>query len=143
MYTNAQSILGKLNELAAIVSEEKADIILKTELWCNVEIGDTVLTIEGYQLEPELRRDRNDTRDGIGGGLLVYSRKVIKVVPEPQFDTNNFNQFCAFKVITKGRHLFFTLAYIFLKSNDCLIVACLDAELGTCVTICVNTSLRH
>ena len=47
------------------------------------------------------------------------------------------------EVITKGRHLFFTLVYIFLKSNDCLIVACLDAELGTCVTICVNTSLRH
>ena len=42
LYTNAQSILGKLNELAAIVSEEKADIILITELWCNVEIGDTV-----------------------------------------------------------------------------------------------------
>ena len=58
-----------------------------------------------------MRRDRNDTRDGIGGGLLVYSRKEIKVVPEPQFDTNNFNQFCAFKVITKGRPLQIILAY--------------------------------
>ena len=110
-YTNAQSILGKLCELEAIVSEENPDIILLTETWCHTEIDDAALTIGGYQLEPELRRDRNDTRNGIGGGLLVYTKKGIKVVLEPKFEGNDFNQFCAFSVITKERPLQIILAY--------------------------------
>ena len=36
LYTNAQSILGKLNEL---------------ETWCNPSITSTDLTLPGYQLE--------------------------------------------------------------------------------------------
>ena len=42
-------------------------------------------------MEPELRWDRNDTRYGIGGGLLVYTKKEIKVVLEPKFEGNDLN----------------------------------------------------
>ena len=35
IYTNAQSILGKLNELATYAVDEKPDFILLTEIWCN------------------------------------------------------------------------------------------------------------
>jgi hypothetical protein len=53
------------------------DIILLTESWCNSTTTDAALALEGYNLETELRRDRTDTSAGIGGGLLVYTRKVM------------------------------------------------------------------
>ena len=72
MYTNAQSILGKLQELSAYAADEGPDFILLTESWCNPSINNTDLSIPGYQLENELRRDRSDTLNGLGGGLIVY-----------------------------------------------------------------------
>ena len=81
LYTNAQSILGKLNELSAITTDTKPDFILLTETWCNPSITTADLTLPGYQLEQDLRRDREDTANGIGGGLLVYSRNGHKILP--------------------------------------------------------------
>ena len=50
------------------------DIILLTETWCNDQITDMFLRIPGYELQTDLRRDREDTRNGIGGDLLVYTK---------------------------------------------------------------------
>ena len=56
-----------------------------------------MLNIEGYHLEPELRVDRTNTLNGIGGGLLVYKRSDITLKPEEV--TNDFNQYCQFQVL--------------------------------------------
>jgi len=85
-YTNAQSILGKINELTAYIVETVPDIVLICETWCNSEVNNASLTIPGYQLETDLRRDRNDTRNGIGGGLLVYTRLGVEVLPCDKLD---------------------------------------------------------
>jgi hypothetical protein len=73
LYANAQGIVGKIGELTAVVQDIEPDLILLTETWCNSTIPDAFLTLEGYRLETDLRRDRTDTRNGIGGGLLVYA----------------------------------------------------------------------
>ena len=100
MYTNAQSIFGKLNELSAYAADMKPDFILVTETWCNPSIENSDLTVPGYQLEQELRKDRLDTANGIGGGIIVYSKIGTKVLPlEMQ---NNLHQFVAFKIIMKS-----------------------------------------
>ena len=80
-YTNAQSIGSKLGELAAVTQDLEPDIILLTETWCNSTITNASLTLENYNLESDLRHDRNDTTAGIGGGLLVYSRKDLRILP--------------------------------------------------------------
>jgi hypothetical protein len=49
----------------------KPDIVLVTESWCNNGITNAYLEIEGYEIQPDLRRDRVDTDQGRGGGLLV------------------------------------------------------------------------
>ena len=41
----------------------------------------------------------------------MYTKKGIKVVLEPKFEGNDFNQFCAFSVITKELPLQIILAY--------------------------------
>ena len=111
IYTNAQSILGKLNELAAYAVDEKPDFILLTESWCNQSINDANLSIPGYQLEPELRRDRDDTLNGLGGGLLVYSRNGLKILPFKLQEDNGFHQHVCFKIITRGEPINIILAY--------------------------------
>jgi hypothetical protein len=78
---NSQSIVNKINELACVAAESKPDIILETESWCHPGISDSYLSINGYQLQPELRVDRSDTANGIGGGLLVYSRDGLNILP--------------------------------------------------------------
>ena len=49
----------------------------------------------------ELRVDRMDTANGIGGGIIVYIRDGLVVRPETV--ENNFNQFCKFQVKQKNK----------------------------------------
>ena len=75
MYTNAQSIVNKIDELRSIASDLKPDVILINESWTNKDITKAYLSIQGYELLA--RKDREDTTAGRGGGLLVYSRNGI------------------------------------------------------------------
>jgi hypothetical protein len=93
-------VRSKINELRAVAATEEPDLILLTESWCNVEIGNGELEIYGYQLEIDCRRDRVDTTNGIGGGLLAYTKTGLAIRTIRKFDDNKFNQFCAFKLLT-------------------------------------------
>jgi len=95
--------------LEALAEDFQPDLILLTETWCNDNISDAALSLHGYSLETDLRRDRQDTGNGVGGGLLVYSRKGMKILPLDI--NNNFNQFCSFSTGTKRDSLNFVLAY--------------------------------
>jgi hypothetical protein len=75
MYSNAQSIVDKINELQCTTADLEPDVMLLTETWCNSDITNAYLSIKGYELQPDLRCDRTDSDGGRGGGLLVYVRK--------------------------------------------------------------------
>ncbi len=74
MYTNAQSLVGKVNELSCTACDIDPDIILVTESWCNEGISDAYLSIQGYELKSKLRINRSDTGAGRGDGLIVYAK---------------------------------------------------------------------
>ena len=76
MFTNCQSIPSKISELDAVSVDLKPDVILLCETWCN---NNTSLSIKGYEIVTDLRRDRCDTANGIGGGLIVYVREDLAV----------------------------------------------------------------
>jgi len=61
-----------------------------------------MLQIDGYHLNEELRLDRKDTTNGIGGGLLVYSKNSINI--KALNNTNDFNQFCQFEVASNDNN---------------------------------------
>jgi hypothetical protein len=67
LYLNAQSIVKKVNELSCVAGALNPDIIMITESWCNSDVADTFLSIDGYDLQPDLRADREDTAQGRGG----------------------------------------------------------------------------
>ncbi len=109
LYLNAQSIISKMDELAICFSEVGPDLILICETWCRPDITAAFLQLPGYELIPDLRKDREDTVNGVGGGLLVYARNGLVVL---KCDTGCvFNQHCSFKVMTEKDQLNITLVY--------------------------------
>ena len=88
--------MRKVDELAGVAVTLQPDIILISESWCNSEISDAHLSVDGYEVQPDLRVDRQDTAQGRGGGLLVYVRNGLKVLT---CDRNiSFHQYCKFSV---------------------------------------------
>jgi hypothetical protein len=74
-----------------------------SESWCNETITDALLAIPGYDMLPDLCRDREDTAGSVGGGLLVYAKTGTKILP---LDTrSNFLQHVGFTVMTDTEKL--------------------------------------
>lgn len=80
-----------------LANDKKPDLILITETWCNKDIPNNLLNIDNYYIDASLRTDRNDTLNGIGGGLLVYVKNGLVILPNNN-NINNFNQHCSFKI---------------------------------------------
>ena len=109
LFTNAQSLTGKISELEAVASENQPDLILICESWCNSNISNVNLCIEGYELQQDLRCDRTDTANGIGGGLVVYSRNGLEVLSCDI--VSDYNQYCKFMLKSESETCFFYLIY--------------------------------
>ncbi len=85
-----------MNELACVAESLKPDIVLITESWCNSDVTNAFLSIDGYEIQSDLRADREDTAQGRGGGLLVYAKTGLKIL---KIDTEcKFRQYCMFLV---------------------------------------------
>ncbi len=91
--------------------EQQPDIILLTETWCNESTNGAALQIPGYTMDTELRRDRSDTGNGVGGGLLVYAKEGVQILSTDKFLHIDFNQFCAFSIKTTSCQLRIILVY--------------------------------
>ena len=55
--------------------EKEPDIVVVSESWTNDGISNAEITFPGYNLVG--RKDRTDTKNGRGGGLLIYAKDVI------------------------------------------------------------------
>ena len=73
LYTNAQSVVNKIEEMKAVASIYNPDVIILTETWTNDSVSNEYLSINGYEIIE--RMDRNDTDKGRGGGIVVYVMK--------------------------------------------------------------------
>ena len=73
LFTNAQSMVNKINEIRAVTTMLGPDIIAITETWMNENIDNSYLHINGYEIVS--RNDRVDTDRGRGGGVIVYGKK--------------------------------------------------------------------
>ena len=56
-----------------------------------------MLNVPGYYIDNELRVDRKDTANGIGGGLLVYTRN--DIIVKSLIVENDFIQYCKFHIL--------------------------------------------
>ncbi len=109
LYLNAQSIVGKMNELSCTAADIDPDIILVCETWCNDDIQNSFLSVPGYDLINDLRVDRTDTHLGKGGGLLVLAKPAMCILSCDI--TGNFNQYCRFTINNTSEKWTITLVY--------------------------------
>ena len=70
LYTNARSLLNKLDELQHLILSSRPLIVGLTETWLHAEIADEEIKIDGYFIL------RNDRHVGMcGGGVCLYVRE--------------------------------------------------------------------
>jgi hypothetical protein len=74
LYTNANSVIGKMDLLRLKITTVKYHMIALTETWADSNIIDSELSIEGYVC---YRQDRRHVRMSKGGGVLVYVKEDI------------------------------------------------------------------
>ena len=85
-YTNANSIVNKMEEMRKRVKEVGADIAAVTETWARAGITDAELMIEGYNMF------RVDRKEKIGGGIILYTRETMEAVLESELTDGVFEE---------------------------------------------------
>jgi Reverse transcriptase (RNA-dependent DNA polymerase)/Endonuclease-reverse transcriptase len=114
LYTNAQSLFSKLEELVAVAELLQPDVVLLTETWTNGSISDAMIQIPGYRIEG--RKDRQDTKNGVGGGLVFYVKDCYQIIPGTE-DLGDFNQYSTLTLSSKCGPLNLILIYRPPNSN--------------------------
>jgi Endonuclease-reverse transcriptase len=82
------------------VENDEPDLIMISETWTNEEISNAELQITGYNLVDDMRLDRTDTVNGLGGGLIIYSRTGLTVRKNERVSKIKFNQYVALTIMT-------------------------------------------
>ena len=99
-----------MDELRCVVHLQKPDFICLTETWSNESHPDVFFKLEGYNLV--CRRDRTDTKQGVGGGLLLWANETIKVSELKSVEIEQFNQGCGARIpLASGGSLNLVLLY--------------------------------
>ena len=96
LYTNARSVVNKIQELKLYVNMVLPDVIAITEAWIHDGISNDYLQIPNYSIVS--RHDRNDTTQGRGGGILIYVHTSINACECPLSST--FNQYAGIEIST-------------------------------------------
>ena len=121
LYTNARSIVNKVQELKLYVLNVDPDVIIITETWTHSAISNDFLNIPNYYITA--RHDRSDTLNGRGGGILIYVKSKWKSCETTtQCD---FNQHASVKIASNNDQVSIVVIYRSPNSsktnNDALI----------------------
>ena len=112
--TNAQSIVNKIEELRAMVTVSKPDLIALTETWTHDGIGNEYLQITGYEIIA--RRDREDTEGGRGGEVIIYANNNLNA---REIETkSNFSQYVSIELKCRCEDVFVHAVYRSPNSNS-------------------------
>ena len=65
-------MMSKLIDLASLIAGEDPDLLLLTETWTNKDINSAEISFKDYNIYG--RKDRMDTSNGRGGGVIIYVR---------------------------------------------------------------------
>ena len=84
---NVRHFLPKMDDLTLMIGTENGpDIIGICETFLDPSVGDSQLSINHFDL---LRKDRCETQDKSGGGLLLYFRKSLNCKRRPELEISN------------------------------------------------------
>ena len=84
---NIRYLVPKLDELRlAMATERCPDILGVCKTFLEPNISDSQVIIDGYSM---LRKDRSDTQNKSGGGLVLYHRNTLNRRRRPELEASN------------------------------------------------------
>ena len=103
MYTNANSLGNKRDELQCRIDQQKPDVIGITEVWQK-----ELFPLDGYH--PAFRKDRAE--DEVGGGVLLFVWDTMEVIECPELNASTFGEsvWCIVKP-TKAKRILIGVCY--------------------------------
>jgi hypothetical protein len=69
---NVRSLPNKLHQLETLLIKTTPDIVVLTETWTSEKHSNPSISISNYEIVS--RSDRLNTKDGKGGGLVIYTK---------------------------------------------------------------------
>ena len=113
-YTNAQSFINKYDEFVhtMITADSRSQIIGITESWCNKDVIDSEINIDGYTL---YQKDRSGSK---GGGVLLYVDNNLKSVPLNSLNLHTFNDAIWCEINVDREHILIGVCYRSTSSNE-------------------------
>ena len=83
---NIRHILPNIDELRIIMANRASpDVLGVCETFLEPHISDNRVVVDGYEL---IRKDRADTVNKTGGGLVLYIRDTVKHVRKPEYEVS-------------------------------------------------------
>ena len=84
---NVHHIVPKIYELRISMARDKCpDIFGMCETFLTASISDDQIAIDDFDI---LRKDRSDTQNKVGGGVILYTRKSINYRRRHEIETSN------------------------------------------------------
>ena len=84
---NIRHIVPKIDELRISMAHENCpDIFGMCEIFLTNSVSNDQLAISGFDL---IQKDRSDTQNKAGGGVILYYRKSINCKRRPEFEVSN------------------------------------------------------
>ena len=87
LYTNANSLRGKVQELQDRVDHGEYDVVGVVETWLSTDILDSEIRLEGYDI---FRVDRANNR--MGGGVVLYVKEELRANAADGINTVDFQE---------------------------------------------------
>jgi hypothetical protein len=98
LYMNVRSLSNKIHRLELLLSETEPDIAVLSETWTSDKITNPSISLNNYEIVS--RSDRTNTKDGRGGGVIIYAKNEIssKIQNKPPNSTIMDIQVCEIKI---------------------------------------------
>jgi len=104
MYTNANSLVNKMEELRLRIEHSQYDIVAVTETWAHRSVTDSELNVRGYV---QFRKDRQ----GRGGGVILYVRDFLDVMECADLNNSDFQESIWCRINTDQQSLLVGVCY--------------------------------
>ena len=134
VYFNARSIIGKKDELEAMVNELNPDIVGIVETWANDGIFDSELALQGFDM---FRQDRQGSRHG--GGVLLYVKSDLRPVKCESIGDFPEQVWCS---IQDKNHVHYCIGVCYRTPNESIFECDLHAQLRSMLATLGSSKLH-
>ena len=112
LFTNAQSIVNKRDELQTYMEDEEPDLVGIVETWLHSDIADAEIQVPGYQTT------RLDRQNRAHGGILLCTKDGIDVQKRENQELSEYDEALWCDISSPGSELDLLLGIVYRSPNN-------------------------